>query len=439
MLLVIVRGILDNLQQIGTFTNNMALHLLGINHHTAPLELREAVAFNQERLPGLLDDLSENAGIEEALILSTCNRTEIYTVNNLDTLVHLQDWLRRHADRADEVIERLYVKQAEQVVEHACMVASGLDSLVLGEPQIFGQLKSAHRSAQMQGTLGTQLYDLFEHAFRVAKKVRTETGIGQSSVSAASVAISLAHQVFGDLSNKSALLIGAGEMIEIAGEHLRANNINNMIIANRSADRGEALAGRLNCRAIQLDQIGSVLAHSDVIFSSTASDNHILTHDMISSALHDRKRRPMFIVDMAVPRDVDPRVGELPDVYLYTIDDLYQTIDENKDARAAEAEKARDIILEHISHFGRAQEGLSAAPLIRSLRGQGEQTKSELLTQAKRQLEVGKDPELVLTWLADRLTSKLLHAPSTKLREAAETSDQELMEAVRRLFNLEHK
>lgn len=427
----------DNLLRIGTLTQDMAIHLLGINHRTAPLELREAVAFSQQSLPGLLDDLYALPGISEALILSTCNRTEIYYVSDTTMISQLHDWLRRHAERADEVIASLYTRQADQVVSHVCMVAAGLDSLVLGEPQIFGQLKSAHRQAQLQGTLGTQLYKLFEHAFRVAKKVRTDTAIGQTSVSAASVAIGLAQQVFDGFADKSALMIGAGEMIEIAGEHLRTRKINNIVIANRSIERGQQLAHRLNCRAIALDQIDTVLHKSDLIFTSTASPDYILTADAISAALRLRKRKPIFIVDLAVPRDVDPDVGEFSDVYLYTIDDLHQAVDDNMGTRVAAAAKAQLIINSLNEEFGRTRDGLSAAPAIRQLRSQGEKTKSKLLEQAKRQLQAGKDPEGVLAWLADSLTSKLLHRPSIRLREAAEESDTVFIDTVRQLFDLE--
>lgn len=434
--LVIVRPIPDNRQPNSAHTLDMGLHLLGINHRTAPLELREEVAFEQQKMPQLLDELCRVPYIDEGLILSTCNRTEIYYVSESAQTDAVHGWLRQHAQRADDVIKCLYQKSDRQTVEHACRVAAGLDSLVLGEPQIFGQLKTAHRLAQSQGTLGASLHRLFKHAFKAAKKVRTETAIGQSSVSAASVSIGLAQQVFTGFSDKTALMVGAGEMIEIAGEHLRAKDIGSLIIANRSLDRGKALAKKLNCRAIPLAQLESVLPQCDLIFSSTASTDTVIKAQAVEAALKKRKRRPLFIVDLAVPRDVDAEIANFSDVFLYTIDDLHQAIGDNLQARTVAAGKAHIIINRLNDEFERSQDGLNAVPVIRELRSHGDQIKNDMLDQAKRQLAAGRNVEEVMQGLADSLVAKLLHAPSTKLREAAEQSDRDFLDEVRRLFNL---
>ena len=412
----------------------MGLHVLGINHTTAPLDLREQVAFDASSVPDRLTRLCELDDVEEALILSTCNRTEIYYYGSRASDDSLLGWMRANSNRSDEVMKCLYVKRDDAVIEHLCRVAVGLDSLILGEPQILGQLKSAYRTAKDAGTIGTQLHRLLPHAFAVAKRIRTETAIGVAATSAASAAIRLAQQVFGDFSDKHALMIGAGEMIEIAATHLNSRNVGTLSIANRSIERGQQLANKLNCRAFTLDHIEHLLPRADLVFSSTASAHYVVHAAQIKQALAARKHQPMFIVDLAVPRDIDPASSAFNNVFLYTIDDLHQAVDDNLDARRAAAESAEQIIHEQCARYARDTDGLNAAPLIRELHTQSSEIKDEIVRLANKQLAAGKSPQDTLQWLADRLASRMLHAPSVELRKAAEAADENTLKVARRLF-----
>ncbi len=412
----------------------MGLHVIGINHQTAPLDLREQVAFDATSLPSKLKSICSLEGVEEALILSTCNRTEIYCAGTAATKDSLKAWMRANSNRSEEVMKCLYTKQDDAVLEHICRVAVGLDSLILGEPQILGQLKTAFRTARDAGTVAAQLHRLLPHAFAVAKYIRTETAIGVAATSAASAAIRLAQQVFGDFSDKQALMIGAGEMIEIASNHLNSHNGGSITIVNRSVERGQALAKKLNCRAFTLDQLDTLLSKADLVFSSTASPDYVVHAASIKRALESRKRRPMFIVDLAVPRDIDPKSASFDDIFLYTIDDLHQAIDDNLDARRAAAEKAEQIIAEHNAQYARDTDGLDAVPIISELHLRGNELKRELLEQAEKQLNGGKTPIETLQWLADRITSRLLHAPSVEIRKAAENADDKTLKIAKRLF-----
>ena len=410
----------------------MSLLVLGLNHRTAPIEVREHIVFDAARLPRALASLRALPGLSEALIVSTCNRTEIYCVGGGAEPVAA--WLVAESGGNRALSDCLYRVDGPDAVRHLFSVAAGLDSLILGEPQILGQLKDAYRAAQRAGTAGSQLNRLFQTSFAVAKRVRTDTAIGASAVSVASAGVQLARRVFAGFERHTALLVGAGEMIELCARHLHAQKIGRMIIANRSASRAERIAQGLKASAIGLDAIAAHLPQADLVVSSTARPGFVIGLDEVRRALDERRHRPMYMLDLAVPRDIDPRVGELEDVYLYTIDDLRHVVDENVKARQEEAAVARRLIDEDVAEYMAGLKVLDAVPAIRELRGQAEAARDQLLEEARRLLASGHAPDAVLEQLASSLTNRLLHAPSTALRAAAESGDASLAEAAARLF-----
>lgn len=413
----------------------MSLVVLGLNHRTAPIEVRERIVFDAERLPVALASLRALPGVQEALIVSTCNRTEIFCVGG-DGSDPLGAWLTAESGGNRAIAECLYRIEGPEAVRHVFSVAAGLDSLILGEPQILGQLKDSYRAAQKAGTAGVLLNRLFQTTFSVAKRVRSETAIGASAVSVASAGIQLARRVFAGFERHTALLVGAGEMIELSARYLHAQKIGRMIIANRSANRAERLADGLQASAISLDALETHLPAADIVVSSTARPGHVIGLDAVRNALEKRRHRPMFMLDFAVPRDIDPRVGALEDVYLYSIDDLRQVVDENLKARQEEATVARRLIDADVAEFMTGLKVLDAVPMIRELRGQAEAARDQTLEQAHRLLAAGHSPEAVLEQLASTLTNRLLHAPSAALRDAAERDDATLAEAAALLFRL---
>ena len=410
----------------------MSLLVLGLNHRTAPIEVRERIVFDAERLPRALSALAALPGLSEAVVVSTCNRTELYCVGA--AAEPLAGWLVAESGGDAAIADCLYRIEGPEAVRHLFSVAAGLDSLVLGEPQILGQLKDAYRAAQRSGTAGAELNALFQTGFAVAKRVRTETAIGASAVSVASAGIALARRVFAGFERRTALLVGAGEMIELAARHLHAQGIGSLIIANRSTARAERIAEGLPASVIRLDALAAHLPQADIVVSSTARPGHVITLADVTAALEARKRRPMFMLDLAVPRDVDPAVGSLEDVYLYTIDDLRQVVDENLKAREAEAAVARRLIDEDVASFMTGRKVRDAVPVIRELRSHGEALRDAALAEARRQLAAGRPADEVLAQLAATLTNRLLHAPSAALREAAEQGDASLADAAARLF-----
>jgi glutamyl-tRNA reductase len=412
----------------------MPLVVLGLNHRTAPVEVRERMVFDAATLPVALGELQTQDGIREALIVSTCNRTEMYCV--ADDAARLRHWLlTRHAAHGFE--HCLYEHRDDDAVRHAFGVASGLDSLILGEPQILGQLKDAYRAAQEAAAAGPLLNRLFQATFTVAKRVRTETRIGASAVSVASAAVALARRVFAGFEQRTALLVGAGEMIELAARHLKTQGLGRLIIANRSIARAEELALEFRGSAIALDALDEHLPQADVIISSTASPVPVITADMMRRAIVARRRRPMFVVDIAVPRDVEPAVGELEDVYLYTIDDLRGVVDENLKSRQEEADAARRLIDEEVARFTASLRTQDAGPAIRELRARAETVRAQTLEQAERMLAAGRSPQEALAFLAATLTNRLMHGPSQALRQAAEAGDAEQLQSAMRLLRLD--
>ncbi|MCG6970482.1 MAG: glutamyl-tRNA reductase [Gammaproteobacteria bacterium] len=415
----------------------MSILAFGINHKTAPVDIREKVAFQPAQVIDALRDLTSRPHVKEAAIVSTCNRTELYC--GLDRQNHeiITQWLSRyHNLSVDDLMPYIYAHPDQLAVRHALRVASGLDSLVLGEPQILGQMKDAYSTASSAGTLGNLLDRLFQHTFSVAKQVRTDTAIGASPVSVAFAAVSLARQIFTSFEDQTALLIGAGETIELTARHLHEIGIGRMIIANRTLERARSLAEEFNAYAISLPEIPSHLAEADIVISSTASPLPILGKGSVESALKIRKHRPILMVDIAVPRDIESEVGNLSDVYLYTVDDLQEIIQEGLRSRQEAAEQAEEIIDTQVSHFMNWIRSLGAVDTIRAVRENAEVKRDVELELALKQIAAGKDPEIVLKQFAHRLTNKLLHVPSTQLKQAGYDGRAELLKAARDLFDL---
>jgi glutamyl-tRNA reductase len=415
----------------------MTFVVIGINHRTAPVEIREKVIFENADLTDALRELSSKNGVRESVIVSTCNRTEMYCFTDSDrgALVQwLSDWHDLSTHRLD-LRDSLYQLEGKAAIEHVFAVASGLDSLVLGEPQILGQLKDAYRAALEQGATGPYLNRLLQTAFSVAKRVRTETRIGASAVSVAAAAVSMARAVFETFGQHTALLVGAGETIALAARHLHAHGLRRMIIANRSIERAQEVASEFGGYAIGLDALETHLPEADILISSTASPVPIITHDAVRAALRARRRKPMFMVDIAVPRDIEPKVAQLEDVYLFTIDDLQNVVNENIESRREAARDAGLLIAAEIAAFEQQQKTLDAVPTIRQLRSAADALRAQSAEQARRMLAAGRDPNEVIDFLATTLTNRLLHGPSQRLREAAERGDVDVVQAAKALFD----
>jgi len=415
----------------------MSLKVLGVNHRSAPVEIREKLAFNPERLPVALQELVQLPQVDEMLIVSTCNRTEFYGHCADKGLGHVREWLNDYHHLGNHANDCLYQLENKLAVSHTFTVACGLDSAVLGEPQILGQMKEAYRIATDAGSAGPMLHSLFQQAFSVAKMVRTDTEIGASAVSVAFAAVNLARQIFADFSQHSALLVGAGETIELVAQHLAGRGVGRIVIANRSIERARKVAQEHKGFAIELGEIPDHLPAADIVICSTASPEPLITKPMVKAALKARKRKPIFMVDLAVPRDVEQQVSELEDVYLYTVDDLQGVVDENIKAREEAAAHARRLIDVEVVRFTQTLKTRDAAPTIRSVRNRAEEIRNAVNAQAQRMLESGRSPDEVMDFLSKTLTNKLMHLPSISLRRAGEEGDQELLDAARRLFGLE--
>ena len=415
----------------------MMLLAVGLNHNTAPVQIRERVAFAPDRLPDVLHELTDNKHVSEAAILSTCNRTEMLcNIDGNDSTIVI-DWFSQfHNLRSEELEPYLYTYPELQAVKHLLRVASGLDSMILGEPQILGQLKDAYVAAKEAGTLGKLLNRLFEHTFSVAKQVRTDTAIGASPVSVAFAAISLARQIFADLDKRTALLIGAGETIELAARHLRQNGIGRIIVANRTLARAENLVREINGMAITLSEIPEYLAEADIVISSTASQLPILGKGAVERAIKKRKHQPILMVDIAVPRDIEPEVGDLNDIYLYTVDDLREIIDEGLKSRQEAAQQAEEIIDTQAAHFMGWLRSLSAVSTIRTYRENTNCIRDEEVRKALRLLAAGHDPQEVVQHLAHTLTNKIIHTPSACMRRAGFEGREEFLRAARELLGV---
>jgi glutamyl-tRNA reductase len=416
----------------------MPLLAVGLNHNTAPLQIRERVVFAPEHVANVLRDLVSLPQVSEAAIFSTCNRTELLCcVDDPDNTNILIEWLGHyHNLPAGEIDPYMYSHPGQYAVQHLLRVASGLDSMILGEPQILGQIKDAYISAKEAGTVGRLLSRLFQHAFSVAKQVRTDTAIGANPVSVAFAAVSLAKQIFSSITEHTALLIGAGDTIELAARHLRENGIKRMIIANRSLAKAEALVKETNGLAITLREIPDYLAQADIVISSTASQLPILGKGAVERAIKIRKHQPMLMVDIAVPRDIELEVNELNDVYLYTVDDLREIIDEGLKSRQEAALQAEKIIEVQVAHFMGWIKSLESIATIRNYRDQVEQIRNSEIAKAKRLLQQGAKPEDVVQQLARTLCNKIIHNPTVQMRKASFEGREDLIKAAHELLDI---
>ena len=413
----------------------MQLIAFGVNHHTAPLEVREQVTFHAANLEQALRDLVAQESVREAAIISTCNRTEVYC--NTPEPGRAIDWLARFHHLKTQVLDPfLYTLPRERAVAHVFRVASGLDSMVLGEPQILGQMKDAVKSAENAGTLGTVLHKLFQSSFSVAKEVRTQTEIGASSVSMAAAAIKVAERIFPSVAEQKILFIGAGEMIELCSTHFAARQPRMMTFANRTMERGEELANRHGGEVIALNDLPEQLAFHDIVVTCTASTLPILGKGMIERAIKARRHRPMLMIDLAVPRDVEAEVSLLDDVFLYSVDDLGKIIQEGLDTRQAAVAQAEAIVTAGVDEFMHWLEVRELVPTIRAMRDQAERMRRHELERAAKLLSRGDDPQKVLEQLSYALTNKFLHAPTHALNAADATDRDSLVAALTRLYQV---
>jgi glutamyl-tRNA reductase len=415
----------------------MRLQILGLNHNTAPVEIREQVVFAGDEVGQALSRLTDIEGVDEAVLLSTCNRTEFYVMTSDDGRERLQAWLHDDRNLDQAFADSLFTLDGEDAIRHIFRVACGLDSMVLGEPQILGQLKDAFREAQQAGTSGKQLSRLLQHTFSVAKKVRTDTEIGANPVSVASAAVNLAQQFFANFSRHTALLVGAGVTVELLATHLSAKEIGRLFVANRDVDRARNLANKFGGFALPLSELDGTLPEADILITSTASPEPIITEERIRKALRKRRHRPIFAVDIAVPRDIAPEVAKLRDVYLYSIDDLQKVIQDGQSSREAAAEDAQRILEEEIRRYLGMERAKQVSPVITALREHAQSIREEVLRDAQRRLNKGVDSREVIEYATASLMKKLLHNPSVRLREAAEAEDVNLVEVTQRLFGID--
>lgn len=407
----------------------MTLWVLGLNHQTAPVELRERAAFGGDALSRALASLRDTPQVAEAVLLSTCNRTELYAVaESGDALAH---WLEGHAAGLGGY---LYQHADADAVRHLFRVATGLDSMVLGEPQILGQVKDAWATARDNGLLGQRLDRLFQQTFSVAKRARTDTRVGANPISVASTAVRLAQNSFARLEDSTVLLVGAGETIELAARHLSEGRVRRLLIANRTLAHAQELASRHGGVALPLTELERHLGEADVVFSATAAREPVITRAQVVTALKSRKHKPMLLFDLAVPRDIEAGVGELTDAFLYTVDDLERAVEDNRRSRREAAAEAEAIIELQVARFVETLQASAHQAPLRQLRAYGDATRTEMLEKARQQLAHGKSPDEVLELLAHGLTNRLLHPPTAALRAAALSGDTELTRAAERLF-----
>ena len=414
---------------------------VGLNHNTAPLAVREHIAFPPDHFDAALSGFLQLPGVSEGALLSTCNRTELYAVTHKQTGGDaLQQWLceQRGLDRA-RMDQHFYVYQDRDSIRHALRVAAGLDSMILGEPQILGQMKDAYRQARLAHSTGPLLTRLFEHSFAVAKQIRTQTDIGTHPVSVAYAGINLARRIFADLSATTAIMIGAGETIELCARHLGRAGVHRMVFANRSADRAQALATEHHGYAIALQDVGNHLSEADMIISSTAAPHSLISKADLQAALRVRRRKPMFVLDLAVPRDVEPAAAQLQDVYLYSVDDLQGVIQENRRSRQAAAQQADAMLDSRVDEYLDWLESRHASTVITAMRQQAQTTRDQVLAHALHDLSRGRPAQEVLQHFGHALTNKLMHAPSATLRNSRGAEQCRLLDSARKLYRLDHE
>ncbi len=415
----------------------MPLQILGLNHNTAPVEIREQVVFSGDGIARALTSVAALPGIDEVVLLSTCNRTEFYIIADGGGCEQLYQWLHSDRNLDPSFADSMFTHSDDAAIRHIFRVACGLDSMVLGETQILGQLKDAFRQAQDASTLQNQLGQLLQHTFAVAKKIRTDTQIGARPVSVASAAVNLADQFFAGFTKHTALLIGAGATIELLAKYLSDKDIGRLFIANRSIDRARDLAGQYGGFAVPLSEIEGILPEADILICSTASPNPIIHISHMEAAIKARKRRPIFAIDIAVPRDIEPSVGDLEDVYLYSIDDLEKVIQQGQGNRKAAAIEADKLLDEEIRRYQSIEWSKQAVPVIATLREQCETMRGEVNALAQRRLARGKSPHEAIEYATAALMKRILHNPSVSLRKAGEDSNEELINAAHILFDLD--
>ena len=418
----------------------MTLIALGINHNTASVDVREAVAFSPEQVMQALREAGKGTELQEVAILSTCNRTEIYAHMNADGQAgqKLLNWLSAfHNTPIESLADCHYVHEGADAARHMMKVASGLDSLVLGEPQILGQMKSAYATASEAGSLKSGLHTAFHQVFSVAKRVRSGTAIGENPVSVAYAAVTLAQQIFSDLKNGTALLIGAGETIELVAQHLAKQGLKKIIVANRTLANAAKLAKKFDAEAILLADMPEHLHKADIVIASTASQLPVLGKGAVEAALKRRRHKPIFMVDIAVPRDIEAQVGELDDVYLYTVDDLKEVIDENMRSREQAAEIATQIIEEGVGRYQQTLNSLDAVATVKAFRTSIDELREIELQKALKALQSGVEPAEALHQLARNLTNKVMHTPTAELRKAAAEGRFEAINTFQTLLGLE--
>ncbi|WP_194091022.1 glutamyl-tRNA reductase [Vibrio hibernica] len=417
----------------------MSLLAIGINHNTASVELREKIAFSPEKLSEALAQMAASHVIKSGVIVSTCNRTEIYCdLSKGATKGHIIDWLLEfHHVEPESLMSSIYSYEEQAAVQHLMRVACGLDSLVLGEPQILGQVKQAYASSVELKAVNGLTEKLFHKAFSVAKRVRTETAIGGSAVSVAYAACMLAKQIFESMKNVTVLLVGAGETIELVAKHLSSTHCKNIIVANRTIERAKLLADQFDGEVITLSEIPEHLPRADIVISSTASPLPIIGKGMVETALKKRKHQPMLLVDIAVPRDIEFQVGDLNDAYLYSVDDLQGIVSKNMEQRKVEAIQAEAIVTEESAAFMMWLRSLQAVDSIRDYRQHANDIKSDLLEKSLNALAAGGNPEKVLRELSNKLTNRLIHQPTRAMQVVAEQGEPEKLTVIRQSLGLD--
>ena len=414
---------------------SMSLLSLGINHQTAPVNVREKVAFSGDQVGLALRELQALSMVRESVIVSTCNRTEIYCDIEVDTAQAISHWLSHYHGMSDDaLLPYLYQHTGVEAARHLFRVACGLDSMVLGEPQILGQLKACFDQAQNSKSVDAILNRLFQQSFSVAKRVRTDTEIGNHALSVAFAAVSLSKQIFGSLSTLQALLIGAGQTIELVARHLKSRKIGSMVIANRNLDNAQRLADGLGASAIRINQVPEQLVDADIVISSTASQLPILGKGATENALRQRRHRPIFMLDLAVPRDIESQVADLDDIYLYTIDDLKNVVDANLRSRELAAEAAREIISLEVKAFDQWLCTHQSADHIRHLRQGAEAIKQQCIEKILLQFRQDHNTEQAIERLANTLTNKFLHGPTIAMRQALKNKDEKMIRFLQSLM-----
>ena len=418
----------------------MQLLLVGINHNTASVDIREKIAFPEEELIPALKSLKDKLALEEIAILSTCNRTEIYTVSETSAIEKIKHWIanRKNIDYND-INDSFYIKSSNEVANHALKVASGLDSLILGESQILGQFKNCFHIAGLAGTLGRELKHFSQVIFRGAKAIRSETKVGENSVSLGSLTVTIANKLFAQLSTCRVMLVGAGEIAQLVGKHLKSAGINQFTIANRSKPRGDKLAKLLGGKSISIDMANSELARTDILVSSTSSSLPIIGKGSVESVIRNQRHKPILMIDLAIPRDIEPETGELRDIYLYGLDDFQKIIDKNLNIKERAASEAKKVITFYADQY-RSQKAISKnSKILKDFRYAHNLIKEEEVSKAIANLAKGEEPKEVIIQLANQLTNKIMHEPTVSIKSALDNENLALIEAAIKLYGIGKK